>query len=481
MEAAVQKALETRPIRIFFSYSHTDAGARQRLERALVNLRSRKLAITWNDQMIRPGDDWDREIQARLGEADIVFLLISYDFLNSTYATGRELEPALERHDRGQARVIPILIRPVDWINSPLSRLQCLPRNVKSVEEWPQEELAYKDIATEIFTLVNNIVQQRADAKPPQDLVADAAPDPNKAEGRQRLASDLPKLVDRAVQEGQFAQFCPKMLKFRPGIPQVYLITGEKMDRPDSLVERLHRSRIPKMLAELKPGALYPKIVETRLVRRGGWRDCKTALANDLYTELGLLDLYDPNEPSGTPLVKDKRLKPYSFVVVRHDIDVALLSTGVGEFVQKYIAEFWAGTERSYGAPQFILFLNLILPERRNLLSSVFRQTWPVRGAYPLRQRIDNDLLALCPPDDCEANVSPDAMGSPCKLLPQLTAIDPSDIEDWLWRYQFEFVLTRGAAETLSKRLFGEIKKQGRGYAHMDAAEGVLRKEFEYV
>ena len=427
--------------------------------------------------MIRPGDDWDREIQARLGEADIVFLLISYDFLNSTYATGRELEPALERHDRGQARVIPILIRPVDWTNSPLSRLQCLPRNVRSVEEWhPREELAYKEIAAEIFTLVSNIVTQRAEAKPP--AAPDVAPDPNKSEGRQRLASDLPKLVDRAVQEEQFALFCSKMLRNRPGIPQVYLLTGEKMDRPDSLVERLHLGRIPKKLSDLKPGTIYPKIVETQLVSRLDWPRCKTVLANALCTELGLLDLDNPNKPSGTPLVKAKQLKPYSFVVVRHDIPVALLSTGVGEFVQKYITEFWAGTEKSSGTPQFVVFLNLILPERRNLLS-VFRQPWPALGGQALRQRIDSDLLGLCPPVDCEANIAPDAVGSPCKLLPRLTAIAPSDIEEWLWRYQL--APTRGAAEARSKRLFEEIKKEGRGYAHMDAAEGVLRSEFEYV
>jgi hypothetical protein len=55
-------------------------------------------------------------------------LLISADFLASDYCYGIELQRALEGHQRGKARVIPIILRPCDWQTSPFAPLQCLPR-----------------------------------------------------------------------------------------------------------------------------------------------------------------------------------------------------------------------------------------------------------------------------------------------------------------------------------------------------------------
>ena len=43
---------------------------------------------------------------------------------------------ALQRAEDGQARVIPILLRPCDWQNSPVGKLQILP-GVRPVVEWP--------------------------------------------------------------------------------------------------------------------------------------------------------------------------------------------------------------------------------------------------------------------------------------------------------------------------------------------------------
>jgi hypothetical protein len=54
---------------------------------------------------------------------------------------------ALEMHDAGQARVIPILLRPVDWTNAPFGRLQALPKDAKPVTSWRNRDEAWQDVA----------------------------------------------------------------------------------------------------------------------------------------------------------------------------------------------------------------------------------------------------------------------------------------------------------------------------------------------
>src|ERR1051326_3452661 len=46
-------------------------------------------------------------------------------------------------HLRGQARIIPILLRPCDWQNTPLATLQALPSHGKPVTSWPTHDDAF--------------------------------------------------------------------------------------------------------------------------------------------------------------------------------------------------------------------------------------------------------------------------------------------------------------------------------------------------
>lgn len=76
--------------------------------------------------------------------------LVSPDFLASDYCYEREMTRALERHDAGDMRVVPIIIEPCDWTASPLKRLKALPRDGKPVAEWTNQNNAFVDIVTEL-------------------------------------------------------------------------------------------------------------------------------------------------------------------------------------------------------------------------------------------------------------------------------------------------------------------------------------------
>ena len=139
-----------QPIEIFCSYAHADEHWRQQLDIHLSLMQRQGLVSIWHDRRIIPSQDWAQAIDSHLTSAWVILLLISPDFLASDYCYGIEMQRALERHQAGQARVIPILLRPVDWKGAPFARLQALPTNAKAITSWSNQDEAFADVAAGI-------------------------------------------------------------------------------------------------------------------------------------------------------------------------------------------------------------------------------------------------------------------------------------------------------------------------------------------
>ena len=135
---------------VFFSYSHKDEELRDRLEVALATLRRQGLIETWHDRMLRAGDEFDPGIRQELERADIILLLVSPDFIASSYCYDVEMTRALERHQTGEARVIPVILRACDWHPTPFGKLMAAPRDGKPIRSWPDLDEAFLDVAKKI-------------------------------------------------------------------------------------------------------------------------------------------------------------------------------------------------------------------------------------------------------------------------------------------------------------------------------------------
>ncbi len=144
-------------IKVFISYSHKDESLRDELTTQLSLLRRQGFISDWHDRKIVPGDEWAREIDRNLNTSQIILLLVSADFIASDYCYGIELKQALKRHKEGKARVIPIILRPVDWEDALFGKLQALPKNAKPVTTWPNRDEAYLDIAKGIREIVKEL------------------------------------------------------------------------------------------------------------------------------------------------------------------------------------------------------------------------------------------------------------------------------------------------------------------------------------
>jgi len=144
-------------IKVFFSYSHKDKKLRSELEKYLNHLKRQQLIVGWHDGEIEAGKEWAQEINQHLSEAHIILLLISQDFMSSDYCYDIEMQKALERHKAGEAQVIPIILRPAIWENSPIGKLQALPTGAKPIIMWSNKELAFMDVAKGIQKAIEKL------------------------------------------------------------------------------------------------------------------------------------------------------------------------------------------------------------------------------------------------------------------------------------------------------------------------------------
>jgi tetratricopeptide (TPR) repeat protein len=145
------------PISMFISYAHEDEPLRKELEKHLSLLQRQGLVSTWQDRQITAGTKWAQEIDEHLKSASIILLLISADFLASDYCSGVEMNRALERHEADQARVIPILLRPVDWKGAPFAHLQALPTDAKAITTWSNQDEAFVDVVAGLRRVIEDL------------------------------------------------------------------------------------------------------------------------------------------------------------------------------------------------------------------------------------------------------------------------------------------------------------------------------------
>jgi hypothetical protein len=162
-------------IKVFCSYSHKDRKLKHELEIHLKPLElAGKMNSFWSDDAITAGTDFDAAIKAELETADTVILLLSASYFASSYCW-HEARFALERHDSGQMRVIPVLLRAVDWQSTLLSKYSIIPRDLRAVEQCKDRNAVFAEIAREIGRVIDDIPQRAIEEAPPDAAKASLA------------------------------------------------------------------------------------------------------------------------------------------------------------------------------------------------------------------------------------------------------------------------------------------------------------------
>jgi tetratricopeptide (TPR) repeat protein len=153
------------PVKIFFCYAHEDEQLLNTLKNHLFPLKRTGLIDIWHDRDISAGTDWEQQIKSHLNEAQIILLLVSPDFMVSDYCYGIEMQRALERHDLGEARVIPVILRHVYW-EGVLGKLQALPTDARPVKSWPDLDEALYNVTEGICKVIVEITPKSSPPPP---------------------------------------------------------------------------------------------------------------------------------------------------------------------------------------------------------------------------------------------------------------------------------------------------------------------------
>ncbi len=144
------------PVKIFFCYAHEDEQLLNKLKNHLFPLKRAGLIDIWHDRDISAGTDWEQQIKSHLNEAQIILLLVSPDFMFSDYCYGIEMQRALERHNLGEARVVPIILRYCSW-QDVLGKLQALPTDARPIKSWPDLDEALYNVTEGIRKVIQEI------------------------------------------------------------------------------------------------------------------------------------------------------------------------------------------------------------------------------------------------------------------------------------------------------------------------------------
>ena len=171
-------------IELFISYSHRDEALQRELMKFLKPLERDGLVRCWCDARIEAGQAFDDEIARHLDKADIILLLVSIDFLASDYCYSVEMERAIARHEAGEARVIPIILRHVDWQSAPFGKLKAVPKDGRPVMAWTDKDEAFWDVSREIRRAIDSVSERKVRLTGPTRERASSAVDIRTAQGR---------------------------------------------------------------------------------------------------------------------------------------------------------------------------------------------------------------------------------------------------------------------------------------------------------
>lgn len=132
---------------VFFSYSHVDEGLRDQLEKQLALLKRQGVIDVWHDRRVGAGQEFATAIDQHVETDDIILLLVSSDFLASDYCYEKEMLRAMERHEAGEAIVIPVILRACDWQSAPFGKLNAIPRDRKPITQYADRDEAMLEVA----------------------------------------------------------------------------------------------------------------------------------------------------------------------------------------------------------------------------------------------------------------------------------------------------------------------------------------------
>ncbi|MBQ8825123.1 MAG: toll/interleukin-1 receptor domain-containing protein [Ruminococcus sp.] len=143
-------------LKIFISYSHKDMKYKKELLSHLESLNLTHNIDVWHDGKILAGDSIDSEVLIQLSKSDIVLLLVSTNFLASCYCINTELQKAIERHNKNECIVVPVILSESIIDNSlSFAGLLRVPEDGKPIQKFKPQNNGYVNAVAKIKQMID--------------------------------------------------------------------------------------------------------------------------------------------------------------------------------------------------------------------------------------------------------------------------------------------------------------------------------------
>jgi hypothetical protein len=200
--------IDLPPVKLFISYSHKDEALKNRFDIALKPLKRLNLIDVWQDNLVLPGEEFEKTIFNEISKADVICLLVSPHFIDSDYCFTKEMEEALKHRRENGISVVPILLTATPlWKRFEIGKLSALPKDGKPVDDWDNSDAAWVDVVHKISELVDHIQRNAPRRMSPSVKEPEPAPMPGIA------VTGFP-LMRQKVSQGKVKEVIAELIKF---------------------------------------------------------------------------------------------------------------------------------------------------------------------------------------------------------------------------------------------------------------------------
>jgi internalin A len=154
-----RKLLERKEsVSVFISYSRRDGVFLEQLRAALVPYERKGELTVWADELVDPGQAWEDEILSRLEQAQLIILLLSNDFLGSSYCMDKELPRVMARRKAGVCEIVPIVIRACRYDkHDSVGALQAILVGGKPINEHEKTDAAWLEVTQRLDPVIDKL------------------------------------------------------------------------------------------------------------------------------------------------------------------------------------------------------------------------------------------------------------------------------------------------------------------------------------
>ncbi|MBX2923481.1 MAG: TIR domain-containing protein [Chitinophagaceae bacterium] len=151
-------ALISPPLKIYISYAHSNAAEKNKIVSLLSKYTDQYEVLP--DDLLYPGDVWDKKPDDSGMKADIFLLLISPFYLQSKTVSATELPQIMKRGEAGEAYVIPVILESCNWSDQPYANFEAVPEFGTPISNLPDTERGYAEII-EAIEIIHRLLQNR--------------------------------------------------------------------------------------------------------------------------------------------------------------------------------------------------------------------------------------------------------------------------------------------------------------------------------